>query len=398
MIQYDFDEIVERRGTDCLKYDKLKDLFGKADLMPFWVADMDFRTPDFIVDALKKRCEHPVFGYTFPPAEYFPSIIRWIKHLYKWDVREEWLSYIPGIVKGIGLALECFTEKGDKVIIQPPVYHPFRIVPEKLNREVVYNPLRQVNGVYEMDFEHLEAVADNGCRALILSSPHNPAGIVWDGKTLQRLAEICRRRSILVIADEIHSEMTFPGFEHHPFPTVSDDAAACSITFMAPSKTFNIAGIVSSYAIVPDDSLRRAFYSFLEACELHEGTIFSYIATVAAYVRGDEWRRQMLEYVKKNILFAEEYVRAHIPQIKVYRPQASFLIWLDCRDLKMNQQELFALVCNGAGLALNNGTMFGREGEGYLRMNVGCPRAMLRKGLEALKNTLSIEKVDSQKN
>jgi cystathionine beta-lyase len=384
MKQYDFDEVVERRGTDCLKYDKLKELFGSADLMPFWVADMDFRTPDFIVDALKRRCEHPVFGYTFPPADYFPSIIRWVRQLYGWDIREEWLSYIPGIVKGIGLALECFTKKGDRVIIQPPVYHPFRIVPEKLHREVVCNPLRRVNGTYEMDFEHLEKVMDEDCKALILSSPHNPAGIVWDKGTLQRLAETCSRRGVLVIADEIHAEMVFPGFEHIPFPAVSDAAAACSITFMAPSKTFNIAGIVSSYAIVPNGSLRDAFYSFLESCELNQGTIFSYIAAAAAYAHGDEWRRQMLDYVEGNIAFVDGYLRKNIPQIKAYRPQASFLVWLDCRDLQMKQQELFELVRDGAGLALNNGVTFGREGEGYLRMNVGCPRSMLEKGLDAL--------------
>ncbi|MDR1601033.1 MAG: PatB family C-S lyase [Tannerella sp.] len=388
MKQYDFDEVVERRGTNCLKYDKMKDLFGRADLLPFWVADMDFRTPDFIVDALKRRCEHPVFGYTFPPDEYFPSIVRWVKQLYGFDIRTEWLSYIPGIVKGIGLALECFTKKGDRVIIQPPVYHPFRIIPEKLHREVVCNPLRLVNGAYEMDFEQLEAVMDKDCRALILSSPHNPAGIVWDRTTLQRLAEICSRHHVLVIADEIHSEMTFPGFEHHPFPTVSDEAAACSITFMAPSKTFNIAGIVSSYAIVPDGALREAFYSFLESCELNQGTIFSYIATVAAYVHGGEWRRQMLDYVAENIAFVDEYVRENIPQIKVYRPQASFLVWLDCRDLQMTQTELFRFVCDRAGLALNSGVTFGREGEGYLRMNVGCPRSMLERGLNALGNAV----------
>ncbi|MDR0756357.1 MAG: aminotransferase class I/II-fold pyridoxal phosphate-dependent enzyme, partial [Tannerella sp.] len=293
-------------------------------------------------------------------------------------------SYIPGIVKGIGLALECFTKKGDRVIIQPPVYHPFRIVPEKLHREVVCNPLRIVNGAYEMDFEHLETVMDRDCKALILSNPHNPTGIVWDKKTLQRLAEMCSRRRILVIADEIHAEMAFPGFEHLPFPTVSDEAAACSITFMAPSKTFNIAGIVSSYAIVPDSSLRETFYSFLESCELNQGTIFSYIATVAAYTHGDEWRRQMLDYIKGNIAFVDGYLRKNIPQIKAYPPQASFLVWLDCHGLQMKQQELFELVCDGAGLALNSGATFGREGEGYLRMNVGCPRSMLEKGLDAL--------------
>jgi cystathionine beta-lyase len=337
------------------------------------------------VDALKKRCEHPVFGYTFPSDAYAESIRRWVHTLYGWDVRSEWLSYIPGVVKGIALALEYFTRPGDRVIIQPPVYHPFRIVPESLQRQVVYNPLRLRDGVYEMDFEQLESVIDGDCKALILSSPHNPAGIVWKKETLQTLAEICHRRRLLVIADEIHAETVYPSFTHHPFPTVSRQAAECSITFMAPSKTFNIAGIVSSYAIVPDDALRRAFYGFLRAGEFHEGTIFSCIAATAAYTHGAEWRRQMLDYVMGNMSFVDAFLREHLPQIRLYPPQASFLAGLDCRDLGLSQQERVRLIEDEAGLAFNNGVTFGKEGTGYMRMNVGCPRSLVEKALHALK-------------
>ncbi|MDR2042319.1 MAG: PatB family C-S lyase [Tannerella sp.] len=388
MKTYYFDEIIERRGTNCLKYDRLDKYFGKKDLMPFWVADMDFRTPGFIVDALKERCEHPVFGYTFPPDAYAESIRRWVYALYGWEVRSEWLGFIPGVVKGIALTLEYFTRPGDGVIIQPPVYHPFRIVPESLHRRVVYNPLRLRNGVYEMDFEHLESVIDGNCKALILSSPHNPAGIVWSRETLQRLAEICHRRHLLVIADEIHAETVYPSFTHHPFPTVSDQAAECSITFMAPSKTFNIAGIVSSYAIVPDDTLRRAFYAFLKAGEFQEGTIFSYIAATAAYTHGAEWRRQMLDYVRGNMSLVDTFLREHLPQIRLYPPQASFLAWLDCRELGLSQQDLVRMFEDDAGLALNNGLTFGKEGAGYMRMNVGCPRSSVEKALSALKQAV----------
>ncbi|MDR1675329.1 MAG: PatB family C-S lyase [Tannerella sp.] len=388
MKTYCFDEIIERRGTDCLKYDRLDRYFGKKDLMPFWVADMDFRTPDFIVDALKERCEHPVFGYTFPSDTYAESIRRWVHALYGWDVRSEWLSFIPGVVKGIALALEYFTRPGDGVIIQSPVYHPFRIVPEALHRRVVYNPLRLRDGVYEMDFEQLESVIDGRCKALILSSPHNPAGIVWKRETLQTLAEICHRRRLLVIADEIHAETVYPSFTHHPFPTVSREAAECSITFMAPSKTFNIAGIVSSYAIVPDDTLRRAFYAFLRAGEFHEGTIFSYIAATAAYTHGAEWRRQMLDYVMGNMSLVDTFLREHLPQIRLYPPQASFLAWLDCRETGLSHRELVRLMEDGAGLALNSGVTFGKEGTGYMRMNVGCPRSRVEKALYALKQAV----------
>ncbi|MDR2470056.1 MAG: PatB family C-S lyase [Tannerella sp.] len=390
MKTYNFDEIIERRGTDCLKYDGLEQRFGNPDLLPFWVADMDFRTPDFIVDALKSRCEHPIFGYTLQPEAYTRSIIDWVGERHNWHIREQWLSYIPGVVKGIALAIEYFTQPGDRVIIQPPVYHPFRIVPESLQRQVVYNPLRMVNGVYEMDFEHLESVMDAGCKILILAHPHNPAGIVWKKETLQTLAAICYRRKVPVISDEIHAEMVYPPFTHHPFATVSDEAAACSITFMAPSKTFNIAGIVTSYAIVPDDTLRRAFYPFLHAGEFNEGTIFSHIATMAAYTaQGNAWRCRMLDYVQENVRFTDEFLKEHIPSIKVYRPQASFLLWLDCRELGMPQRELVRLVQNRACLALNSGTTFGAEGTGFMRMNIGCPRPLLEQALRALKKAVA---------
>jgi len=350
---------------------------------------MDFRTPDFIVDALKERLEHPIFGYQLVPDEYIDGIIRWIRQLHGWEIRHEWIRFIPGVVKGIAFVLECFTKKGDKVIIQPPVYHPFRIVPEMLQREVVYNPLKLTNGVYEMDFEQLEAIIDADCKALILSSPHNPAGIVWRKETLQELAHICARHHILLIADEIHSEMIYPPHTHHPFATVSSEAADNSITFSAPSKTFNMAGIVSSYAIVPNDDLRREFYNFLKAGEFDEGTIFSYIAATAAYTaQGEEWRRQMLDYVMDNVRFVDEYLRRRLPQVKAYMPQASFLVWLDCRELGLSQPNLVRLIQEGAGLALNNGVMFGTEGQGFMRINVGCPRVSLAKAMAALEKAI----------
>ena len=222
MKQYNFDEVIERRGTSCVKYDTFDRACGTADLIPLWVADLDFRTPDFIIDAIKKRCEHEIFGYTFAPESYYNSIINWVHYKHQWDIRQEWISYIPGIVKGIGFVLQCFTQPGDKVIIQPPVYHPFRIVPENMRREVVYNPLKRVNGIYEMDFEHLESIIDDRCKVLIVCNPHNPGGIVWKKETLEQLAEICAKHHLLVISDEIHAEMNYPQFVHHPFASVSE--------------------------------------------------------------------------------------------------------------------------------------------------------------------------------
>lgn len=389
MKHYNFDEIIDRKGTSCVKYDGLKNAYqGKENLIPLWVADMDFATPDFIVEALKKRCEHPVFGYTFDDDEYYESIQTWLDYKYHWKTEREWISYIPGIVKGIGLAVQCFTQPGDKVIIQPPVYHPFRLVPTRMGREVVYNPLKLEDGVYKMDFEQLESLIDKDCKMLILSNPHNPGGVVWEKEALVKLAQICSAHGILVISDEIHAEMTYPQFRHHPFATVSEEAAACSVTFMAPSKTFNIAGIVSSYALVPDSRIREKFYSFLEAGELNAGTIFAFTATKAAYTYGAEWLQQMRSYVIENVNFVDEYLKKNIPQIKVYRPQASFLVWLDCRELKLTQPELVQLFEDKAGLALNDGTMFGKEGEGFMRLNIGCQRSILNQALELLKKAI----------
>lgn len=388
MKQYDFDEVIDRHGTDSVKFDELKSRFGNEDLMPLWVADMDFRTPDFIVEAIRKRCEHEIFGYTFASDEYFESIINWVHYKYNWRLKREWINYIPGIVKGIAFVLQCFTRPGDKVIIQPPVYHPFRLVPEGMNRKVVYNPLKEVDGCYEMDFEQLESVIDDECKVLILSNPHNPGGVVWRKETLIRLADICAKHHILVISDEIHAEMAYPQYTHSPFASVSDTAASCSICFMAPSKTFNIAGIVSSYAIIPDEQIRNTFYSFMEAGEFCSGTIFAYTATIAAYTYGAEWLQQMRMYVMENVRFVDEFLKLQIPKIKIYPPQASFLIWLDCRGLQMSQQELVELFRDKAGLALNDGSMFGPGGEGHMRLNVGCPRSVLEKAMNALKKAV----------
>ncbi|WP_106829638.1 MalY/PatB family protein [Parabacteroides pacaensis] len=391
MEHYNFDQVIERRGTDCVKVDSLKERFGHPDLVPLWVADMDFRTPPFIVEALKKRCEHEIFGYTFASDEYYNTIIQWVKKLHHWQIEREWLSYIPGIVKGIGFVLQCFTRPGDKVIIQPPVYHPFRIVPESMHREVVYNPLKMVEGRYEMDFENLESVIDEQCKVLILCNPHNPGGIVWKKESLARLAEICAKHAILVVSDEIHAEMAYPQYTHHPFASVSEVAASNSITFMAPSKTFNIAGIVTSYSIVPSEDIRNKFYSFMEAGEFNDGTIFAYEATKAAYTYGADWLRQLLVYIRENVDFVDTYLKANLPEIKVYPPQASFLVWLDCRGLKLNQPQLVSLFVDKAGLLLNDGSMFGTEGEGFMRMNVGCPRSVLDLALHALKRAVNEE-------
>ncbi len=391
---YNFDEVIDRRGSSCLKYDALAERYGRADLIPLWVADMDFKTPDFIVEALRRRLDHPIFGYTMK-GDYFSVLASWVEKLHGWSVKPEEMCYIPGIVKGIGLAQRCFLSPGDQVIIQPPVYHPFRLVPQACGFEVVNNPLIPVydsDGFlrsYEMDFEGLEKLIGPRTKMLVLSNPHNPCGICFPKETLARLAEICCRRGVIVVSDEIHAEMVLGGKRHIPFASVSEDAALCSISFMAPSKTFNIAGIVSSYCIIKNAELREKFFNYLGACELEDPTIFALEATRAAYSeQGLAWRNEMLAYVEGNMDFVCEWFAGNLPEIHPVRPQASFLVWLDCRKLGLEQKDLVDLFINKAGLALNDGAMFGPGGEGYMRLNIACPRSLLATALSQLKSAL----------
>ena len=388
-MKYNFDQIIDRRGSGALKCDALEQWYGNSELLPMWVADMDFATPDFIVDAIKERLEHPIFGYTIEPERYREAIITWIASHHGWAVKREWICYIPGIVKGIAMAINALLKAGDKIIIQPPVYHPFRNVAAHNGFEIVENPLLvDSNGSYSIDFDHLERVADKNCRLLILANPHNPIGIIWQRETLIRLADFCHSRGIIVISDEIHSDMALWGKRHIPFASVSDKAAQCSITFGAPSKTFNIAGIVTSYAIVPNDKLRNKFFGWMEGNELNHPDIFAPIATIAAFENGEPWRREMIEYIEGNIEFTIEYCKQHIPQIVAIRPEASFLVWLDCRGLDLTHDKIVELFTQKAALALNDGAIFGTQGEGFMRLNVGTPREVLQTALERLKTAV----------
>lgn len=388
---YDFDRIIDRKGTGSFKYERLEKFFGKSDLIPMWVADMEFETPSFITDAIKKRMEHPIYGYTITDPAHAKAICKWEHDRHGWEVQEDWISFIPGIVKGIGLAVRALLGKGDKVVIQPPVYHPFRLVPEACGIGVAYNPLIELPaGGYKMDLPGLEALLekDSACKLLILCNPHNPAGIVWGKDSLKEVASICKRHGITVISDEIHCDIALFGNKHVPFASVSEEAASISITFSAPSKTFNMAGFASSFAVVPNKELREKFFGWMEASEINEPDIFASIAATAAYTHGEPWREKMVKYIEGNVLAVEEFCKEHLPGIKPIRPQASFLVWLDCRALGLSHDELINLFVDKAGLALNDGAMFGREGNGFMRLNIGCPRKLLIEALEKLAKAL----------
>ncbi|MFV0417573.1 MAG: MalY/PatB family protein [Dysgonomonas sp.] len=393
MPKYNFDEVIDRKGTNAVKTDALGPRYGNPDLIPLWVADMDFKSPSAVTDAIIERAKHGIFGYTNAYQTYYDAIINWVDRQHEWKVKQDWVSFIPGIVKGIAFVVDCFTSCDHEVIIQPPVYHPFRIVPTLHHRKVTNNPLILEVGQYKMDFAGLKKVINPASKVLILCNPHNPGGRVWTRQELIDLAEICYENNILVISDEIHSDLAFLPNKHIPFASVSDKAAQNSITFMAPSKTFNIAGIISSYSVIPNDKIREKFHAYLVRSELEAGHIFAYLATEAAYNHGDEWLLQVKEYLWESVGFVDNYLKTNIPQIKAMLPQASFLVWLDCRNLGLAQKDLVSLFVDDAKLALNDGTMFGIEGDGFMRLNIGTPRSNIQKALDNLKKAIAKKQI-----
>lgn len=383
-MKYNFDEIIPRKNSDCLKYDKLQEMFGTDDALSMWIADMDFRTPPFVIEALRRRLDHEVLGYTFCSPQWKPAIQNWVSRHYGWDVKEEEIGFVGGIVPAISFAVQCFTAPNDKILIQPPVYHPYHHVVKDLGRTLVYNPLRLVNGQFEMDFEDLERKIA-GCKLFLLCNPHNPGGRVWNADELVRIADICARNGVIVISDEIHCDMALTGYKHTVFATVSEDAAQNSVTLMAASKTFNIAGLKSSYHIIQNEALRKQYSEYLTRSELDTAHLFATTAVAVAYNEGDEWLAQMLQYVEENIAFLDKYLKKNMPKISFIRPQASYLVFLDARELGMPQERLVEFFLKEAKVAMNDGTMFGQEGAGFMRMNLGCPRAMLLQALEQIK-------------
>ena len=380
---YDFDTIPARKGTFCVKHDMTPEVFGTDDLLPMWVADMDFKTPDFILDAIRKRCEHEVLGYTFAPDSYKMAVLNWFRERYGIETRWSRMHFIPGIVQGIAFVLQTFTVPGDKVLITTPVYPPFINVPHRTGRVFVSSPLKTVNGRFTFDFEDLERKAE-GCKVMILSNPHNPGGTVWTKEELARVADICLRKRVLVISDEIHADLTFQRYLHNSFSTASEAAEHNSITFFAPSKTFNMAGLASSVCYVPDKEVRKRFFAFLDGNELSLGNIFGYYAAEAAFAHGGEWLRQLLVYLQGNIDAAEAFLKEHCPEITFMRPQASFLLWMDFRAWHIPQKDLERKLIYDAKIGLNNGVDFGPEGEGFMRMNIGTNRATVMEGLRRI--------------
>lgn len=392
---YDFDTVIDRSGTHAVKQDRLTEYFGRDDLLPLWVADMDFAVCPAITQALSSRINnHPIYGYTCPVDSYWQAIIDWQRSRNGFEFTPDEACFIPGIVPGFGLALNSFTRPGDKVLIQEPVYHPFRRLTEGNGRKIVVNELLEDgNGFYKMDIVNLEQTIENEKPALmVLCNPHNPIGITWSVEDMREVARIARKHGVVVISDEIHGDLVFKGNRHVPFATVSDDAAAVSVTFGAPSKTFNIAGIVSSWCVIKNPELRTPFFTWLETNELNSPNFLSMTATEAAYRHGGEWLDQCLAYIEGNIDFVIDYCNKHIPAIKPVKPQASYLVWLDCRRLGLEHEQVVDLFTNKARLALNEGSMFGVAGRCFMRFNVASPRSVIEKALERLCEAVKVLK------
>ena len=382
---YDFDTAVERRGTASVKWDLVDRLFSGHDLLPLWVADMDFASPQPVIEALVRRAQHGVFGYTACMDGYYDAAIAWTGERHGWQVQKDWLVFCPGVVPALNMAVQAFTSPGGGVIIQQPVYYPFMRSILGNGRRVVNNPLRLSGGRYEMDFDDLARKArDPDAKLMILCSPHNPVGRVWTRPELEQLGAICCENNITVVADEIHADLVLPGHQHTAFASLSEDCLQAAITCTSPSKTFNLAGLHTAHAIIADPEKRDAFSKALVQSGLQWPNAFGTVAHEAAYRSGGPWLEQLLRYLKDNLEFLKGFIAGHLPQVQVIEPEATYLVWLDCRALGLDWQGLKNLMQQQAGVALDEGYIFGHEGRGFERINIACPRSILRECLERM--------------
>ena len=386
---WNFDEPAGREGTDCIKYDRREETFGVKDIIPMWVADMDFNTPDFIVESLQKRLEHHIYGYSFRSSEYFQSMISWIKTRHNWTVEKEWISFSPGIVPALNFCTLAFTQPGDSIIVQPPVYFPFFSAAESHGRNLIYNRLTESEGKWNMDYNSLIAGIDSKTKMIIISNPHNPVGRVWTPEELNNLADICLKNNILIISDEIHCDLVLPGFTHTPMASLSEKIAENTVTLIAPSKTFNLAGLSTSSVIIPNPVLRKSFNRIVDNLHVGNGNIFGNTASIAAYTNGYKWLDALLDYIDNNVEFVKDYCGKMIPEIVPVQPEATYMIWLDCRRFGMSGKDLQNFFVHKAGVGMNEGSTFGPGGEGFMRMNLGTTHQTVMKAMEQIERAVA---------
>ncbi|MCF7833622.1 MAG: PatB family C-S lyase [Candidatus Marinimicrobia bacterium] len=380
--------MINRYNTDCLKFDAVEEVFGTKDIIPLWVADMDISAPNVIRRALRQRVKHPIYGYSIHNECFFKTIISWIKDRFEWEIEKEWITCSPGIVPAINIAVMSMTEKGDEIIIQPPVYPPFFNAVTDHDRSLITNPLKYENGRYTIDFDDLKKKISAKTKMIILCNPHNPVGRVFSKDELTELGNICIENNIIIVSDEIHADIVYEPHIHIPIASLSKEFSDITVTCMAPSKTFNIAGFATSEIIIENEEIRNKFRYITQTLHICGGNIIGDAALIAAYDKGKPWLKRTLKFLKENIDFVMDYVKENIPSIKIIDPESTFLLWLDCRELGMSQKELTDFFVKEAHLGLNDGAMFGECGEGFMRMNIGTCRRTLKKALKQLKDAV----------
>lgn len=386
MGKYNFDEEIDRRNTNCLKYDFAVERGKQEGILSLWVADMDFRTAPEIIDALVKEAQHGIFGYSEVKEDYFEALHQWFLTHFNWKIRKEWLVKTPGVVFAIAAAIRAFTEEGDGVLLCQPVYYPFMECILDNRRKLVNSQLVYEDGKYSIDFEDFEKkIIENHVKLFLLCSPHNPVGRVWSREELTRVGDICLKHQVVVLSDEIHCDFTYEGYTHTPFASISEEFAGNSVVCTAPSKTFNLAGLQVSNIFIPDEKKRKLFIKAVDAAGYSQLNVMGLVAAKAAYTYGEEWLCELKEYLKGNLAFVREFLRENLPQIKLVEPQGTYLIWLDCSGLSLTLGELEELVSKKANLWLDGGFIFGKETEQFQRINIACTRKTLRQALCQLK-------------
>lgn len=379
-----FDRRIDRKDTGSVKWELTKELFGEDNLLPMWVADMDFAPPREVIEAIQKRAEHPIYGYTFVPETTATAICTWLKKRHDWQVKSNWILYANGVVAAISTAIQSFSNPGDKIMIHTPVYTPFFEMIKKNDRIVFHSPLLLNEDSYEIDFDNMENGLKTGVRLLILCNPHNPVGRVWSKSDLLKIGELCEKYDCLILSDEIHSDLIVKG-KHIPIASISKTLANRVITFVSPSKTFNLAGLQASAVIIENENLRKKFKEMSERQGFFTLNTFGITAMENAYRYGEEWLEQLLDYLRDNISVTEQYLNKHLPEITFIRPEGTYLIWLDCRNLHLDEIKLVKRLIEKGKVALETGSKYGAEGIGFMRMNIACPRSLLLDGLERIR-------------
>ncbi len=383
-----FDKVIDRHNTNSYKWDALGEFYGRNDLLSMWVADMDFESPKVVIDAMRNRLEHGIFGYTFVSDSFKESVKKWMLNRHEWVIDKNEIVVTPGVVPAINFAIRAFSRPGDKVIVQTPVYYPFFDAIKNTGRHVVENPLAYSNGEYKMDLEDFKSKIDNRTKLFILCSPHNPVGRIWSKDELEKIAKICLENDILIISDEIHSDIIRKGYRHIPLASISDEIAQNTISCYSVSKTFNLAGLETSAILIKNSKLRVELEKSMENLNIFSSNIFGLVAMEAAYNHGQNWLEELLDYLEDNHQFVQRFFED--TNVKVVKAQGTYLVWLDFSNLNISQKELNDLLVNKAKVALVNGEKFGKNGVGFMRLNIGCPKSILEEGLNRIATALGL--------